>query len=142
MLTKDEKKEFYGPCLPQRKQHYFGRNTGWAGGMGQPWIHKCVWYGKYNPKWKPKFWEEEKKIKMSKEKLKEEFERLGGEDALQLTRDIIEWYVDYLKECEPQAINAIKLYEEARDELPIDAEFMEAVKNVPVKKYVNKPTCK
>lgn len=51
-------KSFYGPCLPQRKRHYFGRNTGWAGGMGQPWIHYCIWCGKYNPKWEPKFWEE------------------------------------------------------------------------------------
>lgn len=58
-----EKKEFYGPCLPQRKRHYFGRNTGWAGGMGQPWTYKCIWCGKYNPKWEPKFWEEELKEK-------------------------------------------------------------------------------
>jgi len=59
MSTKQSKKEFYGPCLPQRKRHYFGRNTGWAGGMGQPGIHYCIWCGKYNPKWEPKFWEEE-----------------------------------------------------------------------------------
>lgn len=62
---------------------------------------------------------------MSKEELKKEFERLGGEGALEATRDILEWYVDYLKECEPQAVNDIKLFEEARDELPIDAEFLE-----------------
>ena len=53
------KEEFYGRCLPQRKRHYFGRDTGWAGGMGQPRIHYCIWCGKYNPKWEPKFWEEE-----------------------------------------------------------------------------------
>ena len=59
--TKKEmlEKEFYGPCLPQRKRHYFGRDTGWAGGMGQPRTHECVWCGKYNPKWEPKFWEED-----------------------------------------------------------------------------------
>ena len=27
MSTKQSKKEFYGPCLPQRKRHYFGQNT-------------------------------------------------------------------------------------------------------------------
>ena len=62
---------------------------------------------------------------MSKEKFKEEFKRLGGENALKITRLIIEWYVDYLKECEPQAVNDIKLFEEARDEIPIDSEFLE-----------------
>lgn len=62
---------------------------------------------------------------MSKEKLKEEFERLGGEDALTLTAEILEWYIDYLKECEPQALDDIKLFTCARDEIPIDAEFLE-----------------
>ena len=62
---------------------------------------------------------------MSKEKFKEELERLGGEAALDLARDIIEWYVGYLKKCDPQAVNDIKLFEEARDEFPIDTEFLE-----------------
>ena len=62
---------------------------------------------------------------MSKEEFKKEYERLGGDGALEAARDILDWFVDYLKECEPQAVDDIKLFEAARDELPIDGDFLD-----------------
>ena len=57
----EPKSSFYGKCLPGRKRHYFGRNNRGGGGMGQPNTYRCLWCGKYNPKWEPRFWEEEAK---------------------------------------------------------------------------------
>jgi hypothetical protein len=62
---------------------------------------------------------------MSKEKYKEEFERIGGEDAIVATRDFLELYVEYLKKHEPYATNSINLFQNAVDELPSDLEFLE-----------------
>jgi len=44
-------------CLPRRKRHYFGRDTGAGGGMGINPCNNCVWCGKertrpYHPKWR------------------------------------------------------------------------------------------
>ena len=62
---------------------------------------------------------------MNKEELKKEYERLGGDGALEAARDIIDWFIDWLKECCPGATHSIELFEEVRDELPIDGDFLD-----------------
>ena len=62
---------------------------------------------------------------MSKEKYKEEFERIGGEDAIVAARDFLELYIEFLRKHEPHATNTIKVFQDAVEELPSDLDFLE-----------------
>lgn len=56
------------------------------------------------------------------QKDKDELERIGGQDALDAARDLIEWILEMTKKYEPYATNSIKLYEAFLLELPGEAE--------------------
>jgi len=56
------------------------------------------------------------------QKDKDRLERIGGEDALNTTRDLLEWIVEMTKKYEPYATNSIALYEALLLELPVEIE--------------------
>ncbi len=55
-------------------------------------------------------------------KFKEQFEQIGGEDALDMARDFLYLYAEYLRAEELMAVNSINLFQNAADELPSDFE--------------------
>lgn len=56
------------------------------------------------------------------QKDKDELEKIGGQDALDTTRDLLEWILEMTEKYEPYAKNSIALYKTFLADLPSEVE--------------------